>query len=108
MLLSWDSANELVVRRKAESNGVGCAAATSRKAREVAHPRIRKTYTRGPPEYSGAQVSAQKTGANLGHQPMSDPLLRCCDFHYFCDIINGDACFAPIPERRSPPAPDQR
>src|ERR1039458_6360230 len=58
MLLSWNAANELEVSRRAESNGVGCAAATlrlspsaslgasakqgrlSRKAREVAHPQL--------------------------------------------------------------------
>src|SRR5450759_267249 len=49
MLLSWDTANELVVSRKAESNGVGCAAATSRKAREVAHPQLFRSMLQDKP-----------------------------------------------------------
>jgi hypothetical protein len=40
MLLSWDTATGGWVSRKAESNGVGCAAAPSRKAREGAHPQF--------------------------------------------------------------------
>jgi hypothetical protein len=49
MLLSWDTANELVVSRKAEPNGVGCAAATSRKAREVAHPQLFRLMLKDKP-----------------------------------------------------------
>jgi hypothetical protein len=32
----------------------------------------KKTYTRPAPEYSETQVSAQKAGANLGHQATAE------------------------------------
>src|SRR6266481_2140587 len=41
--------NELVVSSKAESNSVGCAAATSRKAREVAHPQLFRSMLNDKP-----------------------------------------------------------
>jgi len=40
MLLNWDAANELAVSRKAESNGVGCAAGRFSSARSGAPPVI--------------------------------------------------------------------
>jgi hypothetical protein len=49
------------------------AGSSSSGAREVAHLTC-------PPEYSGAQVSAQKTGANLGQRL---PAMSCMSFSYY-------------------------
>ncbi len=78
MLLSWDTANELVVSRKAESNGVGNAAATSRKAREVAHPQLFRSMLKDKPAlYFPVEVAHPPvTRQNLTRQARDRSLIQ--------------------------------